>query len=791
MDPAGRVDFRGSAGYPAAMGKGKHTAGRNGSATTFLKGDFTQIADPLGGLNGAKRQQALDAVAAKARHDFDASVVQLKLAVRRFNPIQLLAHFAFYDQIHLNHSDGKHGYEPAGQSVVEWLQAFVLQVPETEVQDVLDVCPVGTQLHDVNKALNTSQECYGLMRLANKEGPGPVGMAAELIRQHTAFVRNEGYGWQLQRLHREIFRPLDAEFRNREGVTLTDVAHVLWAALEKVQKRLNEDWSQRRNILSRNRPKEIIAGFAELIKQSSEQVRSDMVNFAHDVEKVRAAVMNWLDERNFRHFYFQEADLLALFPSGTPVETVRTLMGQMSIKWGELADRDPEKLLLDNPVWTRPFINVGGGNYYCPVIGLVQSFGLEIVERLLRPHQDLWDRYCDTVRSTYLEDRTEAAVRAAYPRARIFRGLKWTGADGKDYENDVLVLIDTHALIFECKSGRVRALAQRGHAAAMKTEIEKIIGDASRQGRRFAEYLLAQKRTIRLPDVSGKIQELDLTHLLRATTVNVTLDYLGHLAVQQRLLHSARMIAADTALTATLPLHELEMVLELLDRPALSTHYFRRRSEIASANDMLAEEGGMLALYLATAFDFGDAEGDTEHQFIVSCFGKKLDPYFMRKDTRTPAAKPALRLRGWWSDLLAKFETNNFPGWIESSHALLSVSYDKQEKFERMCKQLVRNVRTNWRDPMHNNTCVMVVGSPTWRTAVIYLVIKHQDRKELHELVKDRVRGAVETHGVKRAIVIATSAVERTYPYLGVYFHCVEMEANGLGQPFTPGARLS
>lgn len=774
------------------MAKGKHTAsGKDRSATTHLKNEFTQMEDPLGGLSGAERQQALEAVAAKARQDFDASVVQLKAAVRRFNPFQLLGHFAFYDQIHLQHSEGKNGYDPAGQSVVEWLQALVLQVPEMEVQDVLEVCPVGTQLHDVNKALNTSQECYGLMRLANKAGPEPVGMAAELIRQHTAFVRNEGYGWQLQRLHREIFRPLDAEFRSREGVSLTEMANVLWVALEKVQKRLNEDWNQRRKILTRDKAKDVIAGFAELIERNPEQVRADMGEFAHDVEKVRYGVMNWLDEKNFRHFYFQEADLVALFPAGTPVETVRRLMGQMSLKWEELADRDPEKLLLDNPVWSRPFINVGGGNYYCPVIGLVQSFGLEIVEGLLRTHQDLWDRYGDTVRGAYLEGRTEAAVRAAYPKARIFRGLKWPGADGKDYENDVLVLIDTHAVIFECKSGRVRALAQRGHAAAMKTEIEKIIGEASRQGRRFAEYLLAQKKSIRLPDASGKMQELDLTHLLRATTVNVTLDYLGHLAVQQRLLHSASMVATDTALTATLPLHELEIVLELLDRPALSTHYFRRRSEIASANDMLAEESGMLALYLATGFDFGDAEGDTKHRFIVSSLGKKLDPYFMRKDTGTPVPKPALRLRGWWSDLLTKFEAKNFPGWIESSHALLSVSYDKQEKFEQMCKQLVRNVRTNWRDPMHNNTCVMVVGSPTWRTAVIYLVIKHQDRKELHELVKDRMARAVETHGVKRAIVIATSAVERTYPYLGVYFHCAEMEDDGVGQPFTPGVPLN
>src|SRR5258708_18016702 len=208
-------------------------------------------------------------------------------------------------------------------------------------------------------------------------------------------------------------------------------------------------------------------------------------------------------------------------------------------------------------------------------------------------------------------------------------------------------------------------------------------------------------------------------------------------------------------------------------------------------NDMIAEARGMLALYLATGFDFGDAEGDSKHQFIVSSLGKKLDPYFMRKEKGENAAKPALRLLGWWSDLLKKFEAKKFPGWIESSHALLSVGYPKQEKFQQMCKQLVRSVLSNWRDPMHHNTCVMIVGSPTWRTAVIYLVIKHQERKELHELVKDRMARAVETHGVKRALASGTSAVKRTYPNLGVHFHFVEMEADRLGHTFTPGVPLS
>src|SRR5258708_13021413 len=105
-------------------------------------------------------------------------------------------------------------------------------------------------------------------------------------------------------------------------------------------------------------------------------------------------------------------------------------------------------------------------------------------------------------------------------------------------------------------------------------------------------------------------------------------------------------------------------------------------------NDMIAEARGMLAVDLATGFDFGDGEGDSKHQFIVSSLGKKLDPYFMRKEKGENAAKPALRLLGWWSDLLKKFEAKKFPGWIKSSHALLPSAYPQHQKFHPISNQL-------------------------------------------------------------------------------------------------------
>ena len=78
----------------------------------------------------------------------------------------------------------------------------------------------------------------------------------------------------------------------------------------------------------------------------------------------------------------------------------------------------------------------------------MQSFGLQMVERLLAPHSKLKTRYQDEVRGEFLERRTAQAVRKAFPDAQIYCGLKWTDKEGRGCENDVLVLLDTHALVF-------------------------------------------------------------------------------------------------------------------------------------------------------------------------------------------------------------------------------------------------------------------------------------------------------------------------------------------------------
>jgi hypothetical protein len=514
------------------------------SKKSHIEFDLIRHPDPFGRLEGAARAEAVKKVGEEARKLFTQNLGELDRIIHSVNPMQLLAHFAFYDQLWLEGKGDSHGYKPTLQSAVEWLQALILRIPEREISAILDNPPVPEVLLKTNSLLHETQHAWGMMRIGAKDA-SPIGLVSEMVRQQTAFVRNEGYPSQIRRLLAGIARPLDREFERSEGFSLTQLIDALYALPQLVQDRLNEDKRRRHQVFAHRNRTEMIAAFARLNNVSIDYVIAGLSPEIGELDALRAEMMTWMDTLNFRLFFFDVDTFASVLPSGMRKDIARPILDKLSIGLGELAACQPEHLVLENPIWTRPIIHLGNGRFFFPYVSLVQSFGLEMLERFIDPkfspnHRDLWTRYCDKARGEYLEARTFEHVRAALPDARVYRGLKWADpSDQVDGENDVLALLDTQALVFECKSGRLRALAARGEPKALSGDIEKLMSDPAAQAGRFAKFLLTQKGVVRLKDKEGIERDLDLTNLKRATTVGVVLDYVGGIATQQRLLRQA------------------------------------------------------------------------------------------------------------------------------------------------------------------------------------------------------------------------------------------------------------
>lgn len=753
--------------------KKRHT-GAN-LAKPHIRLTLAQQPNPFQGVDDSTRNEMARKVGESSAALFAANLAEIEGVIRLVNPLQVLAHFAFYDQLWLSAERDAHGYIPTQQSVVEWLQALTLRISEREVCAVLDSPPSVEILFQANKILNEIHRAYGLMRMGAKEHT-PAGLVSEIVRQQTAFVRNEGFPSQIKRLLAGLSKPLDDAFEQREGFKLSHVVDALYALPDLVQTRLNADRRCRHQIFAKRNRHDMIEAFGRAHGLPIERLITTLAPTSGSLDALRGELMTWMDAMNFRHFTFDRDQFAALLPAGMPKVAAKLILDKISIEFGALASCDPERLILENPVWTRPIIHLGNGRYFFPFVSLVQSFGLEMMERFIDPkhsprHADLWARYSNKVRGDYLEIRTFELLQKALPDAKIYRGMKWKDIDAKiDGESDVLVLLDTQALVFECKSGRLRASASRGEPGALSGDIGKLMSDPAIQAGRFSSYLRKQTGIVRLKDCDDVEHEIDLTRLKHITTVGVVLDYIGSVVTQQRLLRKANLLKPDAVPIATLPLHDLECVLELLERPSMVFHYLRRRVELETTTEVMSDEMGLLALYLATGFDLGELEGDEENRLALPTLADQLEPYFMGKEKGEPVSKPQMRLRPWLRDMLDKFEERKFLGWLDASAALIGLNPENQKTFENACAKLRRNVRSNWHKP-HDDTCIATFGPAHNRKALVCLAIKNKDREESRDTISQRMQEAVEKHGAKQVLGLIVAADKQTYPYVGVYYN--------------------
>lgn len=735
--------------------------------------------NPFHGLTDEERLRLLSQIGKDARKQFEEACDKSSQLAEAVNPLQLLAHFSFYDQL-ISSPEHAEQYEPVSQPSVEWLQAMILRSALPKVEETLNTSPTPEVILEINKCLNMAEQAFMHMRLPEDRQPQAIEAAAEAIRSHTAFTRNEGRTSQLRRLHLEIFRPLDDAFRKREGFSLTDCADGLWKLVDAIEKRINQNLQVRQRIIRHSKPRAIIKAFAEYCNADPKAIAAEMSAYSSDRSSVRSAVWNWFDTDNFRFFFFRPEELRGLPLNETSADALISALERISHKFGDLKDTDPEKLFLDNPIWKRPLIALGEGRYYFPIPGVVQSFGIEILEELLSKHGDLRDRYLQKVRPTYLEANAEAMLRRFYPGARIWRGLKWKHLDGTTYENDLLVIIDSHALVLECKAGRLRSRALRGDPAALEAEIRKLIQEPSLQGQRFREFIASKRGIVHLVDSTGVTQEIDLRRILRTTLINITLDYLGWVGVNSQLLKSAGLLPQSAPLATTIPLHDVENILSVLDDHAASFHYLHRRGEISEHAYPLAGEDGMLELYLTSGFDFTGVADESNGQIHLLATGEPIKKYFLGLEKGSPIPKPGRRFVRWWVDMLAQFRQRGFPGWIEAAYILLCVSYEQQKAFEQSCNRVTKDTRLNWHGK-HENHTIMLLSEPATKFAIAYIAVKNKPASEVRRLVTHLTRTLTSNHGADRILVITGSAADKVYPYLGAYFHSSELQALGKG----------
>jgi len=194
---------------------------------------------PLRDLTPEKHAEAIRHVGSTIRSEHTRLLQRLDQLVRDCNPLQMLAHFAFYDRAMFEIQQGG-SYKPLPQHGVEFFHGYFLTIPVAELNVHLTPPEVILELNEVLRGLNQTFPMLGLDNLvsANNERKKTLSLA-QSIRIQTHAVRNAGYYQQVMKQLKEVFGGLDDRYFASAGVKLSSLVAMCENIVAVLTRRLN------------------------------------------------------------------------------------------------------------------------------------------------------------------------------------------------------------------------------------------------------------------------------------------------------------------------------------------------------------------------------------------------------------------------------------------------------------------------------------------------------------------------------------------------------------------------
>ena len=744
--------------------KTKEDRQRKGNVSSGLV--FTRIESPFRGVPHEKVVESFQKAGESYEETFRSSLSKLREALSSVDLTSLLSALSVHGLfVGLGEEVGeKDPRTSIGQSEVEIAQAFALAVPPTEISYYPLTPPKTQEIWDLLISLRESFafKRFAQVNSAHTEQERAILELQERLRLHTQSVRNWGYFLQVVSITKELYAPLNEYYTACVGLSATEIIDVFAHLVSKSESRVNEHINRLRPALGANTIEDAVGayykGFPDLKGQPSDFVRI-LRDYNASLKSVKALIISHADLRLGEAFVFSVDDLSR--ETGIRSDVLAGGLANFGLRFGDLRCYDPERFFLDNPVWTRPLIILADRRYFSAIPQVFFSFVFPALDGLLGNDTEA-KRALQQRRADFLESAIADTFQKAFSDARVGRNFKWKDR-GAEYETDLLARVDSYLFIVEVKSGTVTGPALRGAPARAKRHIEELLLEPARQSQRLAEVL---NRVI-----SGELEHsaiashwpFSIAGIREILRLSVTLEDFATVQANMQLLSGTGWIPDDLELVATMCLSDLQVVFEILGSAPEKIHYLVRRTELQRTLHFIADEMNLLALYLETGFNLGEAESE-KGRLLITDGSRPIDSYYILKDAGIVSPKPALKITQWWSDIRAKIESRHFDRWSEAAVMLLNISFEEQQALENRFKRTARNVRKQWRQPGHEN-CV-VLTPPAWRRDSFgLLAFKNCRSRERHAMMENVAAGVFAKSHVRRCLVIAINIDTQTYPY--------------------------
>jgi hypothetical protein len=355
----------------------------------------------------------------------------------------------------------------------------------------------------------------------------------------------------------------------------------------------------------------------------------------------------------------------------------------------------------------RPIVHDGHGRYL-PAAPQAQFFGLRDHLTDVLKDTKAWPRF-SRHRAKLLEQRAVDSLRGALDASWSHKGLKYRATTaGAEVEGDIdgILRSDGLLVLVEAKAGALAPSARRTAPERLGRELRELIHDAADQLSR-AQAALAAPSDATFQASSGDVVDLDLDGVTRVLRVVVTLEDLSGVAPATWSLQDAGLLSAEEQLPWVVGIHELELICELIERPAQLVHYVLRRMRTHRQRVWGMDEMDFFMRYLQEGLFWMDHELEGAALQLGGHTGPLDAWWFGCHGGGKPAKRPRQRMSRSETKLLDDIAATRAPGWLEAQLMLLEMDRRVRERVAAGVSQTRR--RTERDAEPHDMTLVFGV----------------------------------------------------------------------------------
>ncbi|ANH81185.1 hypothetical protein A8C56_09500 [Niabella ginsenosidivorans] len=713
------------------------------------------------------RLAVIKEIGRKATVEFPAKFKAIQNWFKNYDQLQLLSFSMYYFMTSFSGYDeeavtGTLDFPPYYQ---ELLQAFSLTLPRTYYQQ-----PFSSEVEKFKSDIKTACELNKYKYYAffeNVENPDEIPF--HLLRMemmiNTTAVRNWSYKHKMESVTLDLAHAIRDSFIDHHGFDPVVFLKLIYKMADVVEERINVHMRKTAEVINQKNYIKMMEAYEcqfPVGKTTPEQREEIWKKFGKKLQQLKGMFLMHSDIYLDEIFTFDFKTLEDYSNGLIASEKLKYIFGEISLQFGQLADHNEEYFLLNNPVHEKPFILIDSNSVFSSLWTIMTHLSISLLENFCAGDEQLRKKHNDS-RAFYLEEQVALLFKESFPMAQIFRGSKWKGDDGKEYENDLLVIVDKFALVVEAKAGLVSAPAKRGAPERLFKTLQELIEEPSEQALRFIEFLKDNPAELSLKVKKGPNNKFNASSLKYFIPLGVTLSHLGMLSSNlKQLIRAGVTDKPIEKLAPSISLTDLQVVFDLLPLAAEKIHYLQRRREMEASVEYIGDELDLLAWYLDDGFNLGSDMKKYDF-FKMDLKAKELDNYIIGAANKEPVVKPQLLKTQWWKDILYRLEEKKPQPWLEVSYILLNASIDIQKQFEIFINEMKNKMLKGIAEHPHN--WILLETAEEDRQFVIAGYGYHNHlRKDRDDIIYD-ILDDKKANDAKGVVVIGMNVDKNHYPY--------------------------